>query len=68
MKQYRNTQTSEIVFEEDALDYALFKLGIKLEEDINNVEQEEFKSMITEWYYSGNWIEEDMLPAYRIWI
>ena len=43
-----------IVNEGDAYTYALERcLGGTLEE------QKEFRGMLVEWYYSGNWIKED---------
>lgn len=43
-----------VVEKEYAFEYALWRcLHGCLEE------QEEFKEMLVEWYYSGNWIEEE---------
>ncbi len=55
---YRNLNTNEIVEEENALDYAMQQCGIKLIDTRNSLEQEEFKNMLVEWYFSGNYIEE----------
>lgn len=58
MLYYKSTNSDEIVFEEDALDYVLDKLKIKIEDDNGtyDLEQQEFLNMIVEWYFSGNWI------------
>lgn len=57
-KIYKSTKNNEIVMEEEALDYALEKLGIELKYT-TNIEQEEFKELIVDWYFSGNWIKEE---------
>lgn len=59
---YRNVSTKEIVFEEDALDYALDKLGIKKVEPLGKngeytLEQTEFFSEVTDFYFRY-WNEE----------
>lgn len=62
MKIYKNITTNEVVYEEDAEDYAMDQLGITIEpKGIGGAltqEQTEFKCEFTEWYFSGNWIEE----------
>lgn len=60
---YRNMKTNEIVLEEDAEDFVLDKLGITVSpkgingeytnEQIENIQE------TVEWFFSGNWIEED---------
>jgi len=54
---YQNIKTNEIVHKDEALDYTLEKLGITIKEN-GDIEQEEFKQMLPDWYFSGNWIEE----------
>ena len=53
---------SERVYEDEALEYVLEKLGIKIEPCTDNeskaLEQMEFKRMLVNWYFSGNWIEK----------
>lgn len=56
---YRNLGTNERVEEDEALDYALRKCGIQLVEVEDTLEQEELKDMLVEWYFSGNWIEDN---------
>lgn len=56
---YQNIKTNEIVHKDEALDYALEKLGITIQENIN-IEQEEFRKMLPDWYFSGNWIEKEV--------
>ena len=51
---YRHFKTNEFVPEEDAYEYALEKCMNGTEE-----EQEEFKAMLVEWFFSGNWVKED---------
>lgn len=50
----------EIVYEDEALDYVLEKLGLKItpggENGKETLEQTEFKEMLVEWYFSGNWV------------
>lgn len=51
-----------IVYEEEALDYVLEKLGLEMhpvgQAQIETLEQVEFKEMLVEWYFSGNWVVE----------
>lgn len=47
-------EEGRIVEEEQAFDYALERSLHGTEED-----QEEFREMLVEWFYSGNWIEEE---------
>ena len=61
---YRNISTKEIVFEEDAIDYAFSKLGIKKVEPLGEngeytLEQLDFFTEVTEWYFQ-NWNEEEL--------
>lgn len=50
----------EIVYEDEALDYVLEKLGLEIKPAGKNgeetLEQAEFKEMLVEWYFSGNWV------------
>lgn len=62
-KVYRNIKTREIVFEEDATDYAFERLGIKKINPMGNngeytLEQIEFMKEFIDWYYSGEWVED----------
>lgn len=50
-KGYQNTNTDEFVREEDAYLYAL--------EKCMGEENEEFKKMLVEWYFSDNWVEAE---------
>lgn len=65
VKYYEATKRNEkgkfkIVDEEEALDYVLEKLGLEIKSVKKNekeaLEQEEFKKMLVDWYFSGNWI------------
>lgn len=57
MKIFKDMTTQEKINKEDALDYAIEKVGITINEDSENEEQEEFKKMLVEWYFSGNYVE-----------
>ena len=64
IKYYRHMKTDEIVYKEDAESYALNRLGITItpkgkhgemtQEQIANIQE------TVEWYFSGNWIEEEI--------
>lgn len=65
MKVYRHIHTDEIIEKgKDAEDYAMEQLGVKItpkgEHGTYTQEQFEFICEFTEWYFSGNWIEEDL--------
>lgn len=52
-KGYHEIGTHTFVKEEDAFSYALERCLCGAEE-----EQKEFKEMLVDWFYSGNWIKE----------
>lgn len=52
---YECLDGSVFVSNEDALDYALEKCGIAIVND-GAPDAEEFKAMLVEWFYSGNWL------------
>ena len=62
--QYREMNTKEIVLEEDAESFVLDKLGITItpkgkngeltSEQIENIQE------TVEWFFSGNWIKEEI--------
>ena len=64
MKCYRNISTDEVVYKEEAEEYVLNRLGIiitpkgkngeKTIEQIENIEE------TVNWFFSGNWIEEEI--------
>ena len=62
MKCYRNITTDEVVYEEEAEEYALNELGITITPKGKNGEMtEKQKENIrepVEWFFSGNWVEE----------
>ncbi len=70
MKCYRNMTTDEVVYKEEAEDYALYKLGLmdkgKLviiprgENGTYTIEQLENIKGTIGWFFSGNWIEEEI--------
>lgn len=53
-------EAGTFVPKEKAFDYALGRCLSGLPD-----EQEEFREMLVEWYYSGNWIEEDEINCSR---
>lgn len=60
LKYYKHIHTNEIVYEDEAELYAFEKLKItvKAENGVLTDEQKEFIKSTTEWYFSGNWIQE----------
>lgn len=64
IKYYRNIKTDEIVYEEDAESYVLNRLGIiitpKGENGEMTLEQLENIESTIDWYFSGNWIKEEI--------
>lgn len=64
MKCYRNITTDEVVYEEDAEEYVLNKLGLTVTPKGKNgemtLEQIENIEETVSWFFSGNWIEEEI--------
>lgn len=64
MKYYKNMTTDEVVYKEEAEEYVLNRLGIKITpKGVNGemtVEQIENIESTVEWFFSGNWIEEEI--------
>lgn len=48
------SEEGNVVEDEDAYDYALERCLYGTE-----TEQQEFKDMLVEWYYSGDWLKEE---------
>ena len=48
-----------LVYKEEAVEYAMSKLGYKNNQYAEQEEQmtKEFESMLVDWFYSGDWIE-----------
>lgn len=67
IKYYQHMKTDEIVYEDEAESYVLDKLGITVtpkgkygemtQEQIANIQE------TVEWYFSGNWIKEEIEEA-----
>lgn len=62
---YRHIHTNEIVYEENWETYAMEKLGIVNIKPLGKngeltLEQVELITTITEWYFSDNWIKEEI--------
>lgn len=53
-KGWHNYQTNEFVSEKEAYEYALDEV---LHGDAAT--QKEFREMLVEWFFSGNWVKED---------
>ena len=64
IKYYKNMNTDEIVYKEEAESYVLNRLGLKVipkgENGELTLEQIENIESTIEWFFSGNWIEEEM--------
>lgn len=64
MKCYRNITTDEVVYKEEAEEYVLNRLGITIipkgENGEMTVEQLENIESTLDWFFSGNWIEEEI--------
>lgn len=64
MKCYRNITTDEVVYKEEAEEYVLNRLGItvtpKGENGEMTVEQLENIESTVDWFFSGNWIKEEI--------
>lgn len=53
---YETMDGREFVRDEDALDYVLEKCGIAIVDD-GAPDAEEFKTMLVEWFFSGDWVK-----------
>lgn len=64
MKCYRNITTDEVVYKEEAEEYVLNRLGITIipkgENGEMTLEQIENIEETVSWFFSGNWIEEEI--------
>lgn len=64
MKCYRNITTDEVVYKEEAENYVLDRLGIIVTPKGQNgemtLEQIENIESTVDWFFSGNWIEEEI--------
>lgn len=64
MKCYRNMTTDEVVYKEEAEEYVFNRLGITVTPLGKNgemtVEQLENIESTVDWFFSGNWIEEEI--------
>ena len=57
---YREIGTGEFVPKKDAFDYAIENCMEMAPNWLHRIEwTEEFRKMLVEWFYSGDWIEED---------
>ena len=64
MKCYRNITTDEVVYKEAAEEYVLNELGITVipkgkNGEMTQLQLENIEETIN-WFFSGNWIEEDI--------
>ena len=53
-KGYHEMGTNKFVPEADAFEYALDRCM-----NGSEAEQKEFREMLVDWFYSGNWVKED---------
>lgn len=53
---YESMDGRIFVAAEDALDHVLIKCGVKIVDKVAP-DAEEFRDMVVEWYFSGNWVE-----------
>lgn len=68
--QYRERTTNEVVEDFMAEDYALTKLGLKENGKLTinprgkngefTIEQKDFIESTSDWFFSGNWIKEEV--------
>lgn len=62
--QYKNIKTNEIVEDFMAEDYVIDRLGLvimpKGENETLTLEQQDFIDSTVEWFFSGNWIKEEL--------
>ena len=67
MKCYRNITTDEVVYKEEAEEYVLNELGITVTPKGKNGEMTQLQLENIEetvsWFFSGNWIEEEIKEA-----
>ena len=59
MKVYRAMHTNEVIDEDEAFDYVMDKLFKDEEEGLMDDFKENFGQDLIDWYFSGNFIEED---------
>lgn len=64
MKCYRNITTDEVVYKEEAEEYVLNELGLTVTPkgkngEMTQLQLENIQETIN-WFFSGNWIEEDI--------
>lgn len=64
MKCYRNITTDEVVYNEEAEEYVLNELGLTVTPKGKNGEMTQLQLENIEetvsWFFSGNWIEEEI--------
>lgn len=64
MEIYKNISNNEIVYKEDAQEYAMEMLGIKIKpmekDGTYTIEQMEIMQDIEDYYFSGNWIKDEL--------
>ncbi len=67
MKCYRNITTDEVVYKDEAEEYVLNRLGVTITPKGENgemtVEQLENIESTVDWFFSGNWVEEEIKEA-----
>lgn len=57
---YKEMGTGNFVPEESAFDYAIEQCAETVPQEFHKIRwTQEFKEMLVEWFYSGNWIKEE---------
>lgn len=60
MKVYRAMHTNEVIDEDEAFDYVMDKLFKDEEKGLMEDFKENFGQDLVDWYFSGNFIEEEV--------
>lgn len=64
MEVYKNISNNEIVYKEEAQEYAMEMLGIKIKpkekDGTYTLDQMEVMQDIEDYYFSGNWIKDEL--------
>lgn len=64
MEVYKNISNNEIVYKEEAQEYAMEMLGIKIKpkgkDGTYTLDQMEIMQDIEDYYFSGNWIKDEL--------
>lgn len=57
---WKSTNSDGFIPEEDAFDYAIENCADFVPEGFHKIQwTQEFREMLVEWFYSGDWVKED---------